>query len=82
LGNQASQIRIFPAMVCSWATENHHPLPRFTSQIMNESLDISPAFLQYYRARLVARVGEADVDVQEVDRRRKRGGEEWVPVFV
>jgi putative membrane protein len=49
---------------------------------MNESLDISPAFLQYYRARLVARVGEADVDVQEVDRRRKRGGEEWVPVFV
>jgi putative membrane protein len=61
--------------------ENHHPLPRFTSQIMNESLDISPSFQRYYRTRMVARLGEGDEEVDEIDRRCRRGGEEWVPNF-
>jgi putative membrane protein len=69
------------AMLISGLVENHHPLPRFTSQIMSESLDISPSFLRYYRARLVTRVGEGDEDVLELDKRCKRGGEEWIPSF-
>jgi DNA polymerase IIIc chi subunit len=62
--------------------ENHHPLPRFSRQILVESLEASPAFARFYRARLVARVGEDDAEVVELDRRwRRAGGEEWMPTF-
>ncbi len=62
-------------------TENHHPLPRLAQEVLVESLDISPAFMKYYRARAVARLGEDDAEVAELDRRCRRGGEEWMPNF-
>ena len=38
--------------------------------------------MRYYRGRLVSRVGEEDEEVVELDRRCRRGGEEWMPSFV
>ena len=62
--------------------ENHHPLPRYTREILMESLNLSPSFMRYYRDRLVVRVGEEDESVVELDRRNKKGwGEEWLPDF-
>ncbi|WVQ98673.1 hypothetical protein IAU59_005804 [Kwoniella sp. CBS 9459] len=63
------------------SSENHHPLPMFTQQILNESLDISPSFMRSYRARLVSRLGEDEEEVVELDGKGRRGGEEWLPVF-
>ncbi|WVR05130.1 hypothetical protein IAU60_002142 [Kwoniella sp. DSM 27419] len=62
-------------------SENHHPLPLFSQQILNESLDVSPPFLRYYRTRLVARLGEDEEEVRDLDRRGRRGGEDWLPSF-
>ena len=61
--------------------ENHHPLPRFSNQILLESLDMNPSFLRSYRARLVSRIGEDDIEVVELDKRCRRSGEEWMPSF-
>lgn len=62
--------------------ENHHPLPRYTQEILNESLDLSPSFMRYYRDRLVVRVGAGDESVIELDRRNRKGwGQEWLPSF-
>ena len=61
-------------------SENHHPLPLFAQQILLEALDTSPAFLRSYRSRVVARVGEDDLEVIEIDRRYRRT-DEWVPSF-
>jgi len=58
--------------------ENHHPLPRFTQQILLESLDISPSFLRYYKARLISRLGNEDESVILLEKRKQRG-EEWLP---
>ncbi|OCF36548.1 hypothetical protein I316_01798 [Kwoniella heveanensis BCC8398] len=63
------------------SSENHHPLPMFTQQILNESLDISPSFMRSYRSRLVARLGEDEEEVVELDGKGRRGGEEWLPAF-
>ncbi|WRT67078.1 uncharacterized protein IL334_004044 [Kwoniella shivajii] len=63
------------------SSENHLPLPMFTQQILNESLDISPAFLRYYRSRLVSKLGENEEEVQELDRRSRRSECEWTPSF-
>ncbi|KIR32409.1 hypothetical protein I352_05236 [Cryptococcus deuterogattii MMRL2647] len=62
-------------------SENHHPLPIFTEQILSESLDISPPFLRYYKARVIARVGRNTKEVLELDRRGRKGAEDWVPSF-
>ncbi|WVF72257.1 hypothetical protein IAT40_007069 [Kwoniella sp. CBS 6097] len=63
------------------SSENHHPLPMFTQQILNESLDVSPSFMRSYRARLVSRLGEDEQEVVELDGKGRRGGEEWLPAF-
>ncbi|KAK8869864.1 hypothetical protein IAR55_000432 [Kwoniella newhampshirensis] len=63
------------------SSENHHPLPRFTQQILGESLDISSSFMRYYRGRVVARAGEGAEEIEELDRRRRREMEEWLPTF-
>ncbi|WWD15859.1 hypothetical protein CI109_100283 [Kwoniella shandongensis] len=63
------------------SSENHHPLPRFTQQILGESLDVSPSFMRYYRGRVISRAGEGADEVEELDRRRRRGMEEWLPTF-
>jgi len=66
----------------SLSTENHHPLPRYASEILHESLDLSPSFMRYYRSRLVVSRGEEDPSVLELDRRNRKGwGEEWMPSF-
>lgn len=61
--------------------ENHHPLPIFTEQILGESLDVSPPFLRYYKARVIARVGRNTKEVLELDWRGRKGAEDWVPSF-
>ncbi|WWC90090.1 uncharacterized protein L201_005023 [Kwoniella dendrophila CBS 6074] len=66
------------------SSENHLPLPMFTQQILNESLDISPSFLAYYRARLVSRLGEnsdSQEEIEELDRKKRRTEGEWIPSF-
>ncbi|ODN84759.1 hypothetical protein, variant [Cryptococcus amylolentus CBS 6039] len=63
------------------SSENHHPLPIFTQEILNESLDISPSFLRYYRSRVAARVGDDVGEVLELDRRGRRSADEWLPSF-
>jgi hypothetical protein len=68
-------------MALADGAENHHPLPQFANQILLESLDLNPAFLRAYRKRLIARVGEDDGEVAELDRRCRRSGEEWMPSF-
>lgn len=68
--------------VADMIVENHHPLPRYTQEILNESLDVSPPFMRYYRDRLVSRVGDDDESVVELDRRGRKGwGDEWMPTF-
>jgi hypothetical protein len=37
--------------------------------------------MRYYRDRLCRRVGEDAEEVDEVEKRKKRGGEEWMPRF-
>ncbi|OXM81229.1 hypothetical protein C364_01092 [Cryptococcus neoformans Bt63] len=63
------------------SSENHHPLPIFTEQILSESLDISPSFLRYYKARVIARVGRNTKEAVELDRRGRKGAEDWTPSF-
>ncbi|WVQ71604.1 hypothetical protein IAR50_001144 [Cryptococcus sp. DSM 104548] len=63
------------------SSENHHPLPIFTQEILNESLDMSPSFLRYYKSRVESRVGENAREVLELDKRRRRGADEWLPNF-
>ncbi|TYJ56567.1 hypothetical protein B9479_002659 [Cryptococcus floricola] len=63
------------------SSENHHPLPIFIQEILNESLDISPSFLRYYRSRVAARVGDDVREVLELDRRGRRSADEWLPSF-
>jgi len=66
----------------TYDVENHHPLPRYAAEILHESLDLSPTFMQYYRNRLVSSRGEEDASVLELDRRNRKGwGEEWTPSF-
>ncbi|KAK4688651.1 ion channel-forming bestrophin family protein, partial [Tremellales sp. Uapishka_1] len=62
-------------------SEIHHPLPLITNQILLESVDISPAFMSAYRGRLSKRTGEDSEEVAELDRRCRRGVEEWMPFF-
>ncbi len=57
------------------------PLPMFTNQILLESVDISPSFAKYYRSRVVARVGEDDDEVANLDMRTSRNGVDWLPDF-
>ena len=61
--------------------ENHQPLPRVTAQILQESLDISPPFFRYYRSRVALRLGDASIEVAELDKRKRGGGDEWMPTF-
>ena len=64
-------------------SENHHPLPLLTAQILQESLELSPGFWRWYRSRLVGRLGEDGEEVAELDRRcRRAGSDEWLPSFV
>ncbi|WVQ70153.1 uncharacterized protein L199_008378 [Kwoniella botswanensis] len=68
------------------SSENHLPLPLFTRQILDESLDISPQFLTYYRNRLISRVQDSDSleyqdEINELDRKWRRLEGEWIPSF-
>ncbi|OCF54192.1 hypothetical protein L486_08389 [Kwoniella mangroviensis CBS 10435] len=68
------------------SSENHLPLPLFTRQILDESLDISPQFLNYYRNRLISRVQDSDTleyrdEIDELDRKWRRSEGEWKPSF-
>lgn len=60
-------------------SEPYHPLPIMTHEILAESLDMCPGFAGAYRGRMAAR-GE-DEEVAALDRRRK-GREEWSPMFI
>jgi hypothetical protein len=52
-----------------------------TRRILSESLDISPSFLAYYRARIALRAGQEDAEVLQLDRRKGRAADEWLPSF-
>ncbi|WWC61190.1 uncharacterized protein I303_103770 [Kwoniella dejecticola CBS 10117] len=68
------------------SSENHLPLPLFSQQILNESLDISSNFLDYYRNRLIVRLGnnrnnEDQAEIDNIDRKKRRTEGEWYPSF-
>nr|ODN99647.1 hypothetical protein L204_02080 [Cryptococcus depauperatus CBS 7855] len=62
-------------------SENHHPLPVFSQQILNESLDISPSFMRYYRRRLISRVGETANEVTALEKWERKATSDWLPNF-
>lgn len=80
LARQVSQVSLRRG-IDHVGVENHHPLPIFTEQILSESLDISPSFLRYYKARIIARVGRNTKEAVELDRRGRKGAEDWTPSF-
>nr|XP_019042745.1 hypothetical protein I302_08452 [Kwoniella bestiolae CBS 10118]OCF21675.1 hypothetical protein I302_08452 [Kwoniella bestiolae CBS 10118] len=66
------------------SSENHLPLPLFTQQILNESLDILPSFLEYYKNRLMVRNKNREgvmEEIEELERKQRRNLGEWVPTF-